>query len=411
MKAEIVSIGTELLIGQIVNTNATYLAQQLADYGIDLQHVITVGDNPQRIQQALQDAWNRSDLVICTGGLGPTPDDLTAEQIAEFLKLPMELYPEALEHIRRRFELRGRTMSQSDPKQAYFPKGAKLIPDPPGTATSFYVNQDGKTILAFPGPPKELESAWKTWAKLVLENHQEGAIVSHLLKFIGMPEAVVAERVSDLLNGTNPTVAPYVGNWEVHLRVTAKAKTRDEAEVLLAPVIAEIKKRLAKHYFGQDDETLPQVVGQLLLKRGHTLATAESCTGGLIASRLTDISGSSRYFFAGFIPYATEKKTAILGIPADLIETHGVVSAKVAEALANHARDKAETNWGLGITGYAGASEGIPPEAVGTVFIGVATPDKTYTEEFHFGGMTRESVKWAASQSALAMLWHHLSQA
>ncbi|MGE5708310.1 MAG: competence/damage-inducible protein A [Bacteroidota bacterium] len=391
MRAEVLSIGTELLIGQVVNTNATFLAQQLASLGIDLLWVTTIGDNPDRLLEALRAAWKRADLVICTGGLGPTQDDITTEGIAQLIWEPLQLREDVLAYIEGIFHRRGRKMTEMDKKQAFFPPSAKLIPNPPGTAYGFYVERDEKLLMAFPGVPSELEVLWRQWAGPTLRERSQEAIVSRLLKFVGMSEASVATAVADLIKESNPTVAPYAGKGEVHLRVTAKDQTQAAAEARLEPVIGTILERLGEHCFATDGESLPGAIGQLLAERGETLATAESCTGGLIASRLTDVPGSSRYFQAGFIPYATEQNTALLGIPADFIEKHGVVSREVAEALAKAAREKAGTDWGLGITGYASLSGDAPSDRVGTVFVGISG-ETTEVRELRLGGMDRESI-------------------
>lgn len=410
MRAEILNIGTELLIGQVVNTNATYVAQELAKLGIDLYYVTAVGDNPQRILDALALAWSRSDLVVCTGGLGPTADDLTHELVAEFIGDRMELRPELLERIEHAFLARGRKLLPSEHKLATFPSSASLIRNPAGTASGIYVERKDKRLMTFPGVPHELKQMWESWARPTLEQLTGGTIRSYLLKFIGLDEADAAHRVADLLEGQNPTVAPYAGNGEVHLRVTAKAATPMEAEALLAPVVIEIRARLGTWYFGSDDDTLPSVVGQLLKGRGETLAVAESCTAGLLASRITDVSGSSDYFLGGVVSYAISEKVRFLGLERSFIEQHGHVSAEVTTAMADGIARITGAPWGIGITGYAGSGPNTPEDAIGRVYVAVHGPCGTELQSYRFGRHPRDRVKWFATQRALALLFQSLKQ-
>ncbi|HEY9898307.1 MAG TPA: competence/damage-inducible protein A [Pantanalinema sp.] len=411
MKAEILNIGTELLIGQVVNTNATYLAQELAGLGVDLYYVTSVGDNPGRIQAALELAWSRADLVICTGGLGPTADDLTHEVIAAFVGDRMELRPDILSRIEKAFAEKGRKLLPSEHKLAVFPSTAALIRNPAGTAAGVYLVRGDKRLMTFPGVPHELSQMWETWARPELEKLVHGSIRSRLMKFVGIDEADAANRVGDLIGGQNPTVAPYAGNGEVHLRVTAKADTATEADALLEPVVAEIRRRLEEWYFGSDDETLPGVVGKMLRERGATLAVAESCTGGLLASRVTDVGGSSDYFLGGVISYAVSEKVRFLGIDPAFIETHTHVSAEVTTAMAEGIHRITGATYGVGVTGYAGPSANTPEEEVGHVFVALSGPQGTEVRSFHFGRHPREKVKWFASQRALAMLFQSLKSA
>jgi nicotinamide-nucleotide amidase len=408
MRAEILNIGTELLIGQVVNTNATYLAQELAGLGIDVYYITTVGDNPGRILDALKLAWSRSDLVICTGGLGPTADDLTHEVIAEFAGDRLELNPEILAHIEKVFSTKGRKLLPSEHKLAMFPASATLIRNPAGTAAGVYLVRDGKRLMTFPGVPHELSQMWEAWARPELEGLVHGSIRSRLLKFVGIDEADAANRVSDLIAGQNPTVAPYAGNGEVHLRVTAKADAADAADALLEPVVAEILRRLGDWHFGSDEETLPGVVGRMLRERGATLAVAESCTGGLLASRVTDVGGSSDYFLGGVVSYAVSEKVRFLGIDPAFIAEHTHVSAEVTRAMAEGIHRITGATYGVGVTGYAGPSANTPEDEVGHVYVALSAPEGLEVKSFRFGRHPREKVKWFASQRALAMLFQSL---
>lgn len=408
MRAEILSIGTELLIGQVVNTNATYLAQELASLGIDCYYVTTVGDNPARIQDALKLAWERSDLVVCTGGLGPTADDLTHEMVAAFLGDRMEVNAEVLARIQAAFKARGRDLLPSEEKLAMFPASATLIRNPAGTASGVYVERHDKRLMTFPGVPHELKHMWESWARPTLERLTGGTIRSHLLKFVGIDEADAANRVSDLLEGTNPSVAPYAGSGEVHLRVTAKAESPEEAERLLSPVMAEIQHRLGQWHFGSDDDTLPGVIGRMLRERDEQLAVAESCSGGLLASRITDVSGSSTYFLGGVVSYAVSEKVRFLGLDAEFIQRHSHVSPEVTEAMAKAIVRVTGATWGVGVTGYAGPSSNTPEDEVGHVYVAVCGPEGTEVQSYRFGRHPRDKVKWFATQRALALLFTRL---
>lgn len=408
MRAEILNIGTELLIGQVVNTNATYLAQELARLGIDCYYVTAVGDNPERLLEALRLAWDRSDLVVCTGGLGPTADDLTHEMVARFVGDRLELHPDILERIQAAFKARGRELLPSEEKLAMFPASATLIRNPAGTASGVYIERGDKRLMTFPGVPHELRHMWETWASPTLERLTGGTIRSRLLKFVGLDEADAANRVSDLLEGENPTVAPYAGGGEVHLRVTAKAESPEETERLLAPVVSEIQRRLGDWYFGSDEDTLPGVIGRMLRERQEKLAVAESCSGGLLASRLTDVSGSSDYFLGGVVSYAVSEKVRFLGLDEGFIRRHSHVSPEVTEAMADAIVRVTGATWGVGITGYAGPSSNTPEDEVGHVYVAVRGPEGTEVHSYRFGRHPRDKVKWFSTQRALGLLYQAL---
>lgn len=405
MNAEILCIGTELLIGQVVNTNATYLAQELAALGIDLYWVSTVGDNFGRLEDALRLAASRADLVLVTGGLGPTADDITIEAVAHVMGEPLAERAEERDRIVAYFQRLNRPMAPSNLKMALFPPSAELIPNPTGSASGMAAQIGRATVMTFPGVPFEMKAMWEGWTRPRLAGG--ATIKSALLKYVGIGEAQLAEQVASYLEGANPSVAPYAGSGEVHLRVTAKAATEAEAEAMLAPVVAELSA-IAPYYYGRDDQTLPSVVGELLVEQNATIATAESCTGGLIASRLTDVAGSSRYVLGGLITYAGAVKTALLGIPDELLEG-GAVNEAVAVRLAEGARKTLGATWGIGITGFAGGGPGVPDEDVGLVWAAVAGPEGTATEQWRYGSrMPREMIKFRATQSVLDLLRRQL---
>lgn len=409
MLAEILSIGTELLIGQVVNTNATWLARQLASLGIDVHRVVTVGDNMERLMEALDTALGRADLVVCTGGLGPTADDITIEAVARLLGEPLEERSEALAHIEGMFASRNRGMTDLDRKQALFPPSAELIPNPSGTAFGICVQRGRSRLMAFPGVPAELETMWAAWAAPRLAEAAGGTIHSTLLKFSGCTEAELAELVRDLLEGANPTVAPYANSGEVHLRITAKAATAQEAREMLAPVERAILERTWRYYFGRDDETLPAVVGARLRAAGQTLGVAESATGGLLASRITDVPGSSEYFRGGVVAYTIPVKVGLVGVPRAIVEQFGHVSRETTEALARGIRQAVGSDWGIGTTGYAGAGPGAPEDKLGLVYVSVCDPDGVVTSrEYRWGPHPRAQVKFFATQRALDLLLRQL---
>ncbi|MCL4515104.1 MAG: competence/damage-inducible protein A [Firmicutes bacterium] len=416
MRAELLSVGTELLLGQIVDTNAAYLAQKLAQVGIDLYFKTTVGDNWDRISQALKNALARADLVITTGGLGPTGDDLTKEVIAEVLDAGLILDQDSLDALESYFTRRGIAMAPNNRKQALIPDCARPIPNPRGTAPGIIAQKGGKMIIAMPGVPREMKGMMEDTVMpflATLPEPQSGAKIlkSRVLRIAGIGESSVEDKVADLLAAqNNPTVAPLAQTGEVHLRITAKAADEQEADGLIGEVEARLRERLGEAVFGVDEETLEEVVGRLLRQRRLTLAVAESCTGGLVAHRLTNIPGSSDYFRGGIVSYSVEMKTGLLGIPGEVIGRFGTVSREVALEMARAARRIAGADLALAVTGNAGPATEPTPDGrgegeVGLVFIGLATPDarKDGWQRFNFVQDRATNKQWAA-QAALNML-------
>ena len=356
--AEILAVGTEVLLGDLVDTNTAWLSARLAALGVSVYRHVTVGDNKQRIVAALLEASSRADLVITTGGLGPTSDDLTNECLGLAAGRQMVEYPEARRHVDEMFARFGREPTSSNYKQALFPEGSRLIPNPLGTAMGALLELDGALVATFPGVPIEMKRMFGETLEPFIKQRTEGSIVSRTLWFTGIGESALAEKVQDLLDASDPTVAPLAGQGKVRLRVTARAASLEEAEKRIEPVAEEILNRLKKYYFGEDDETLEGVVGRLLTEKGATLALAESCTGGLLAKRLTDRAGSSAYFVEGLVTYSNEAKERLLGVPHELLVEYGAVSAPVARAMAEGVREDADTDYGLSITGVAGPDGG-----------------------------------------------------
>ncbi|MFO7247763.1 MAG: competence/damage-inducible protein A [Bacillota bacterium] len=410
MNAEIVAVGTELLLGQICNTNAQFLSRKLAEWGVDVYVHTAVGDNAARLRACLEIASRRADIVILTGGLGPTPDDLTKETVAAFLGLPLEVHGPSLARIEAFFRQRGLLMTENNRKQALVLKGATVLPNETGLAPGMAVQAEGKLYVLLPGPPRELVPMVERHLRPVLEAFAPmGAVVhSEVLRFFGIGEAALAEQIADLLDAqTNPTVAPLVEDGEVTLRLTAKAPSREEARALIGPVKAAILARIGRYYYGSDDDRLPVVVVRRLADRGLRLAVAESCTGGRIAELITGVPGASRVFAGGIVAYTLEAKRNLVGVSGETLAAYGTISPACAREMAAGVRRALQADVGLAVTGVAGPdpAEGKP---VGEVHLGLALPDGTVqTERLQLAG-DREAIRLRAAKHALFWLWRVL---
>jgi nicotinamide-nucleotide amidase len=394
---EVLCIGTELLLGSILNGNARWIAEQLAALGIPHYRQVVVGDNRERLIEAVRAAAGRCRVLITTGGLGPTPDDLTTEAIAAAFATPLVEHPEIWEAIQRRIAARGRAVAASNRRQAFLPEGASVLPNPTGTAPGMVWTPlppaegppvaDGFTVLTFPGVPSELHAMWTATAEPWLRQAglARGVFASRMLRFWGVAESSLAEQVADLLALDNPTVAPYAGAGEVKLRITARADDGAAAAALLAPVEAELRQRTGTLCYGTDGDSLAAVVLELLRRRGDTLAVAESCTGGGLGAALTAVPGASAVFLGGVIAYANAVKEQLLGVPRPLLEEHGAVSAAVAVAMAEGVRQRTGSSWALSLTGVAGPDGGTEAKPVGLVHLGLAGPTGSSSTELHFG--------------------------
>ena len=388
MTAEILCVGSELLLGNIVNGNARWLAEQLAALGVAHHRQTVLGDNRERLIEEVRAASQRCRLLITTGGLGPTPDDLTTEALAAAFDTPLQERPELWAEIEAKLRGRGRPIAASNRRQALLPQGAAVLPNPTGTAPGIiWSPRPGFTILTFPGVPSEMRAMWQATAApwLQASGLAEGVFASRMLRFWGVAESALAEQMADLLEQANPTVAPYAGAGEVKQRLTARAASRAEAEALLAPLEAEIRARSGDACFGVDDESLAAVVLEQLRRRGQTLAVAESCTGGGLGAALAAVPGASEVWLGGVIAYANGLKQALLGVPAPLLEQHGAVSDPVAQAMAEGARRATGADWALAITGVAGPAGGSAAKPVGLVHIAVAGPDGCRSEGLRIG--------------------------
>ena len=406
MNAEIISVGTELLLGQIVDTDAVFLAQMLSRLGVNLYFRTTVGDNPARLKEALRLAFSRADLVITIGGLGPTQDDLTKEAVAEVLGDTFVEDKDHREWLQERILGRGGSVPDSFWKQALVPAHGRGLPNPVGTALGALFEKDGKAAICLPGPPNELipmaESSIEPYLREKTTG-QRAVIQSRTLRIAGMGESTVEERVRDLMASDNPSVAPYAKTGEVHLRITARAATPEEAQALIEPREVALRERLGEVVYGVDDDTLEKVVVGMLTLLGRSIALAESCTGGLIAKRLTDVPDASRVFGLGLVTYSNEAKTRFLGVPAEMIARVGAVSPETARAMAVGARTAGNADLGLSVTGIAGPGGGSDAKPVGTVHIGLAWDGGVVSEHHHLLG-SRADIAYRAAQNALALI-------
>jgi|SRR5919199_516444 nicotinamide-nucleotide amidase len=413
MSAEIICVGTELLLGEILNSNAQFLALELADLGIPHYYQTVVGDNPDRLKQVLEIASDRSNLLIFTGGLGPTPDDLTTEAIADFFGVPLIERQDVLEDIVKKFAQRGREMTPNNRKQALIPKGAEVLPNRGGTAPGIiWQPRPGLTILTFPGVPSEMQQMWWETAVPFLKSQGWGKeiIYSRTLRFWGIGESALAQKVASFFNLTNPTVAPYASKGEVRLRISARACSEAEAMQLIEPVAQQLRQIAGLDYFGFDADTLASVVGQLLTEVDETVSVAESCTGGGLGSMLTEVPGSSKYFLGGVISYDNSVKASVLGVSQSDLYTVGAVSKPVAMQMAAGVRSLLSTSWGLSITGIAGPGGGTDTKPVGLVYIGLAKPDGIVEcFKYQLGqNRSRSSIRHASACNALDQLRRRL---
>ncbi len=401
MKAEIVAVGTELLLGEIVDTNSAFLASELADLGIDLFYISQVGDNLGRCTEVISRAWNRSDLVLVTGGLGPTEDDITREAVAAALGEELTLDEPTLESIRAYFARRGLEMPPANRKQAMLIPSARFVANRLGTAPGWWVERDGRVLVAMPGVPSEMRAMWEEQVRPRLQDRSTAKLERRVLKCFGMGESSVEAVVADLVRSSNPTVATYAKRDGVYVRIAAKAATPEEAAHMLHEVEVEIRKRLGRVVYGADNETLAGVVGQMLLARGWTLAVGESCTGGQLSSLITDVPGSSNYFLGGTVAYTVDAKQK-LGVEGSILREGNLVSHEVARALASAARKAYGAHVGIGITGAAGPEPHGGAEA-GTFFAGVDILGSVHSAQF-FRPMERSSFKYYAALAALNFL-------
>ena len=412
MIVEIVSTGTELLLGQIVNTNAPYLARKLNELGFDAVYQTTVGDNRRRMASVFSIALDRADIVITSGGLGPTQGDITKEVSAELLGRDLNLHEPSVEHIQAFFKRRHLTMTNNNLRQAMMPTGAIVVTNHRGTAPGVIIEHDKKTIIHLPGPPAELEHMFENSILPYLTNRfgGQGIIVSKVLRTFGIGESILEERIRHfILAQKNPTIALLARSGEIHVRLTAKADSEDTARVLIAELEASLREHIEEYIFGMDEQSLEQVVGEELHRRGLTVALAESCTGGGATAKLTDVPGSSAYLIGSIVCYDNRIKTEFVGVTPTLLQEHGAVSQQTAAAMAQGIRDRFATDIGVGITGIAGPGGGSAEKPVGLVYLAIAGPQGVIVEEEHFSGQ-RSAIKTRTVNSSLDLLRRYLQK-
>lgn len=405
MIVELISVGTELLLGNIVNTNAAYLSEQCAALGLSCYYQSVVGDNALRLRAVLESALERSDIVILSGGLGPTTDDLTKETVAEVMDMPLLMDAHSLERIENFFSTRGLEMTENNKKQALVPRGALVLDNDNGTAPGLILEKSGKRAILLPGPPNELVPMFEGRVREYLEKLEPGIIYSRTVKICGMGESKVASMVQDLIDSqTNPTVAPYAKTGEVHLRVTARAQDEKEARQLVKPVVKELKNRFGMDIYATEGEvTLEKAVVDLLVANELTVSTIESCTGGLLAARLINIPGVSEVFKSGYITYSNKAKRKLVGVKKSTLHKYGAVSEQVAGEMANGSAALTKADVTVSITGIAGPDGGTAQKPVGLVYIGCCVRGKTAVKEYHFMG-NREKIRDAAVSAALVLM-------
>ena len=408
MKAEIIAVGTELLMGEILNSNSRDIARELYNLGIDVYHQSVVGDNLNRVSKELETAFERADLVITTGGLGPTRDDLTKEAAAHFLKREMILDEESIRHLEDFFGSRGLPLNEGNKRQAYFPEGAKIIPNENGTAPACIIEFDEKVLVILPGPPREVIPLMEKYIIPYLEKRTGKVFISDIINISGIGEGHMEEKIMDIIEAQeNPTVAPYAKEHGLTLRVTASASTEQEARLLLEPVVKKICDRLGMDVYAIGDTTLEAVVASLLIKQNLSISVAESCSGGLLAGRLINYPGISKVFKEGFITYSNESKINTLGVDSKILSNYGAVSEEVAKQMAKGAADRAKSDVALSITGIAGPDGGTDEKPVGLVYIGLYLLGEVKVMKMDSWG-SRDNVRRRSVSQALDMLRREL---
>ena len=406
---EILSVGTELLLGHVTNTDARDISEMLSQIGINVRYHTVVGDNPQRLEECVKVAKERADIIITTGGLGPTCDDLTKQILAKAFGLRL-VRDENEQKGLYEYIHPGREFTPNNFQQAMLPEGCTVFHNDWGTAPGCAFEKDGKIVIMIPGPPKECNAMFRTCAIPYLKKLSDEQIVSHSLRIFGMGESAVDQLFRDEMNAmTNPSMAPYAKECDCLLQVTAKARSEAEAEEMLKPIIAHVKEKLGEVVYGMDVECIEEAVIQLLREKRLRFSTAESCTGGDIARRFTDIPGASEYFLGGVVTYTNEAKAKLLGIDPALIEEKGAVSFEVAKEMAERVRSLLGSDIGVGVTGLAGP-DGDGVHEVGTVFVSMAAPEQTWVKELHLGTFrTRSFIRRMAGNHVYDMMRRYLT--
>ena len=411
-KAELIAVGTEILLGNIANTDAQMLSENLAVLGIDVLYHTVVGDNPTRLAEALNIARQRVDIIITTGGLGPTYDDLTKQTICDVFGRKNVFHEDIAAHLRERFASMGRTMTENNLQQAYLPENCTVFYNNNGTAPGCGFCEQGVHVLMLPGPPHECRGMWLSGAEPYLRALSSDTLVSHTLRIYGKGESEIEAMLHDrIVNMTNPSVAPYAKTDECMLRVTAKAESAEKAEAMTHEAIENIVlPAVGEWVYGIDKDSLEQVCFELLTENGLTLAAAESCTGGLIAERMTNLPGASNVFMGGVVSYTNTVKANVLGVPQELLDEFGAVSEPVAKAMAEGVRMATGSDLGVSVTGVAGPASDDRGNPVGTVYVGLATKDGTVCKLCQFGKRSRARIRGHAANTALDVVRRYLEK-
>ncbi len=407
MKAEILAVGTELLMGQIVNTNAQYISSKLPEAGVGVYYHSVVGDNPNRLRESLELAINRCEVVITTGGLGPTQDDLTKEIISDICGRKLVLHEESLEEIKAFFKKLGREMTHNNEKQAYMPENSIILKNNNGTAPGCILEYGDKIIVMLPGPPSEMKPMFNDYVLPYFMQKSSYSIESRFLRIFGIGESAMETKIIDLIEQqANPTIATYAKEGEVTIRVSARVEAGEDSQALLLPVIEEIRRRAGDCLYSEEDKTLDLVATELLLEKDLTIATAESCTGGLISKMITEIPGISSIFMGGAVTYSNEAKEDYLGVKKETLESFGAVSRETAREMAEGIRNRLKTDIGVSVTGIAGPGGGTPEKPVGLVYIGLASESGTITKELRLLG-NRKRIRTITALNVFDMIRRH----
>ena len=401
MKAEIITVGTEILLGDILNTNCRYLSRELAAMGIEMYYQITVGDNEERLLKTLEESLNRSDIVICTGGLGPTEDDITKEVCAKYFGYELELHKPSLDAMIERFKHMNRVPTKNNEKQAYFQKEAYILKNDNGTAPGCIMEKEGKMIVVLPGPPKEMESMFENYVKPYLSKLTDDVIESEVLRIIGVGESKVENDILDIIDSqTNPTIATYAKGYECTLRITAKAKSVEEAKELIKPMSDEMKRRFGQSLYATGETSIEEVVAKMLVENNLKIAVAESCTGGMVSASLINYPGISSVFMEGCVTYSNEAKMKSLGVKKETLDVYGAVSDNCAKEMASGVAARYNTNVGIATTGIAGPGGGTDEKPVGLVYFGIYINGKVITKKYVFNG-DRQGIRERATRTIL----------
>lgn len=401
MKAEIISVGTEILLGDIVNTNSQYLAQELATLGIEVYYQSTVGDNEERLMKLFEESLKRSDIVIATGGLGPTNDDITKEVACKYFNQELKLHKPSLNKIEKYFEKLNIELSENNKKQAYFPKESIILENNNGTAPGVILKKENKTIVILPGPPREMKLMFEQSVIPYLKKYTDSILVSKTLRTFGIGESLLEEKIIDIIKEqSNPTVAPYAKESEAILRITAKSKTEERANELIDSMVEKIKVRVGEFIYGEGETSLEEEVSKLIVEKDMTIAVAESCTGGLVSSSLINYPGISSVFIEGCITYSNESKISRLGVKKETLDKYGAVSEETAKEMAEGIAKSFNTNIGISTTGIAGPEGGSENKPVGLVYIGIYINGETTVKKFIFNG-DRQGIRLRATKNLL----------